>query len=123
MGNQRDHCKQQKNVYQSAGHVENKKPAQPRKQQNCKQNDEHISLLILLSYAVVLAFVSFSACSYTKREPIGRLLQYLFGHTRRVPFIFAVASCLTHSNAQAVSRTSVNGTRLVRMGNSDSSKK
>ncbi len=43
MDNQRDHCKQQQNVDQSAGHVEYEKPTQPRKQQNYKQNDEHVT--------------------------------------------------------------------------------
>jgi hypothetical protein len=33
-------------MYQSAGDVEDQEPAQPRKQQNSKQDDEHENLLI-----------------------------------------------------------------------------
>jgi len=31
---------------QEAGYVENQEPTYPREQQNCKQDDEHVSLLV-----------------------------------------------------------------------------
>lgn len=46
MDNQRDSREQQQQMNQSAGYVEEQEAAQPRKQQNCKQDDEHVNLLI-----------------------------------------------------------------------------
>jgi hypothetical protein len=47
MRNERDDREHQQEMNQKAGNVEDQEPAHPRKQQNCKQDDEHESLLIL----------------------------------------------------------------------------
>jgi hypothetical protein len=46
MNNQRDYREQQQNMNQCTGYVEDQEATQPREQQNCKQNDEHVSLLV-----------------------------------------------------------------------------
>jgi hypothetical protein len=45
MDNQRESREQQQNMNQSAGYMEDQESPQPSQQQNCKQDDEHISLL------------------------------------------------------------------------------
>jgi hypothetical protein len=47
MDNQRENREQQQNMNQSAGYMEDQEAPQPSQQQNCKQDDEHISLLLL----------------------------------------------------------------------------
>jgi hypothetical protein len=49
MRDKRDDREQQQQMYQSAGYVEHQEATQPRKQQNYKQDDEHVSLLIFFN--------------------------------------------------------------------------
>ena len=46
MDNQRENREQQQNMNQSAGYMEDQESPQPSQHQNCKQDDEHISLLL-----------------------------------------------------------------------------